>query len=105
MDEFGHVRLGGIGQFLAEEIEKRTGAETRATVLGHILRGGSPSAYDRVLATRFGIAAVDLVKHGRFGMMVSLRGTRIVPVELEEAVAELKTVDLEFFEAANTFFG
>jgi len=105
LDEFGHVRLGGIGQFIAEEIEKRTGAQTRATVLGYILRGGSPSAYDRVLATRFGVAAVDLVKDGRFGMMVSLRGTKIVPVELEKAVAELKTVDSEFFDAAKTFFG
>jgi len=105
LDEFGHVRLGGIGQFLAEEIEKRTGAQTRATVLGYILRGGSPSTYDRVLATRFGVAAVDLVKDGKFGMMVSLRGTKIVPVELEKAVAEIKTVDSEFLDAAKTFFG
>jgi len=105
LDEFGHVRLGGIGQFLAEEIEKRTGAQTRATVLGYILRGGSPSTYDRVLATRFGVSAVDLVKDGKFGMMVSLRGTKIVPVELEKAVAEIKTVDSEFLDAAKTFFG
>lgn len=105
LDEFGHVRLGGIGQFLAEEIEKRTGAQTRATVLGYILRGGSPSTYDRVLATRFGVSAVDLVKDGKFGMMVSLRGTKIVPVELEKAVAEIKTVDSELLDAAKTFFG
>ena len=105
LDEFGHVRLGGIGHFLAEEIEKRTGAQTRATVLGYILRGGSPSTYDRVLATRFGVSAVDLVKDGKFGMMVSLRGTKIVPVELEKAVAEIKTVDSELLDAAKTFFG
>lgn len=104
VDEFGHVKLGGIGQFVAEEIEKRTGFETRATVLGHTIRGGSPSAFDRVLATRFGVAAVDLVKEDRFGMMVSLRGTEIVPVPLEEAVARPKLVTKELYNVAKTFF-
>lgn len=104
VDEFGHVRLGGIGQFLADEIEKRTGFETRATVLGHTIRGGPPSAFDRVLATRFGVAAVDLVKEGRFGLMVSLRGTSIVPVPLEDAVAQPKLVDKELYSVAQAFF-
>jgi len=104
VDEFGHVRLGGVGDFLADEIEKRTGLETRSVTLGHVVRGGSPSAFDRVLATRFGVAAVDLVKEGKFDMMVSLQGTRIVPVKLEEAVAKLKTVDEALFNALRTFF-
>jgi len=104
VDEFGHVRLGGVGEFLADEIEKRTGLETRSVTLGHFVRGGSPSAFDRVLATRFGVAAVDLVKEGKFDMMVSLRGTRIVPVKLVEAVAKLKTVDDALFNAVRTFF-
>jgi len=103
-DEFGHVRLGGVGEFLADEIEKRTGLETRSVTLGHVIRGGSPSAFDRVLATRFGVAAVDLVKEGKFDMMVSLQGTRIVPVKLEEAVARLRTVDDALFNALSTFF-
>jgi len=104
VDEFGHVRLGGVGEFLADEIEKRTGLETRSVTLGHVVRGGSPSAFDRFLATRFGVAAVDLVKEGKFDMMVSLQGTRIVPVKLEEAVAKLKTVDDAMFNAVRTFF-
>jgi len=104
VDEFGHVRLGGVGDFLADEIEKSTGLETRPVTLGHVVRGGSPSAFDRVLATRFGVAAVDLVREGKFDMMVSLRGTRIVPVKLVEAVSKLKTVDEDLFNAARTFF-
>jgi len=104
VDEFGHVRLGGVGDFLADEIEKRTGLETRSVTLGHVVRGGSPSAFDRVLATRFGVAAVDLVKEGKFDMMVSLQGTQILPVKLEEAVAKLKTVDGALFNAVRTFF-
>ena len=104
-DEFGHVRLGGIGNVLAEEIEKRTGFETRATILGHIQRGGSPTAYDRVLGTRFGVAAVDLIKDGKFGRMVALRGNDIVDVPLKDAVGELKLVDLKLFEVAEVFFG
>lgn len=104
-DSFGHVRLGGIGNILAEEIEKRTGFETRATVLGHIQRGGSPSAYDRVLATRFGVFAAELVEKGKFGYMAALKGNDIVAVSLEEAVGELKTIDMELYKVAETFFG
>lgn len=104
-DAFGHVRLGGIGHFLGREIEKRTGLETRVTVLGHTQRGGSPTAFDRILATRFGIAAIDLVREGKFGMMVSLQGNKVVPVPLEKAVAELKTVDMELYDIAKVFFG
>lgn len=103
-DEFGHVRLGGIGQRLAKEIEKRLGVETRFTVLGHVQRGGSPTAYDRVLATRYGVAAVDLVNEGHFGKMVALRGYKIVPVDLNESVTKLRTVDMELYEIAKTFF-
>src|SRR3954451_12375816 len=90
LDSFGHVRLGGIGQRLAKEIEKRTGKEARTTVLGHIQRGGTPTAFDRVLATRFGLQAVDAVNDGDFGKMVALRGTDIVRVGLDEATKELK---------------
>ena len=105
VDAFGHVRLGGIGTLLAEEIEKRTGFETRVTVLGHIQRGGTPTAFDRVLATRFGVAAIDAVHHGGFGEMVALQAGRIVRVPLAEAVGELKTVDRELVEVAEVFFG
>ncbi len=105
LDAFGHVKLGGIGDSLAKEIERRTGYETRATVLGHIQRGGSPTAFDRVLATRFGIAAIDLVKKGIFGRMVALSGNKIIDVPLEDAVKELKTVDKETYDIAKVFFG
>jgi len=105
VDAFGHARLGGIGAFLAEEIEKRTGFETRVTVLGHIQRGGTPTAFDRVLATRFGLAAIDAVHDEAFGQMVALRGGGIVRVPLGEAVGELKTVDRELFDIAEVFFG
>ncbi len=104
-DEFGHARLGGIGQHLEREIEERTGYESRATVLGHIQRGGTPTAFDRVLATRLGLAAVDAADAGRWGMMPALRGTRIVLVPLSEAAASLRTVPVEDYEAAATFFG
>jgi 6-phosphofructokinase 1 len=104
-DEFGHERLGGIGQRLEREIEQRTGYETRTTVLGHIQRGGTPTAFDRVLATRFGSAAIDAASEGRWGMMPSLRGTRIELVTLEDAVRELRTVPPEDYEAAAAFFG
>lgn len=104
-DAFGHVRLGGVGQWLAEEIADRTGKESRAAVLGHIQRGGTPTAYDRVLATRFGLNAVDAVADGDFGVMVALRGTEIVRVKLSEATAELKTVPTERYEEAEVFFG
>ena len=105
LDEFGHIRLGGIGQQIAEMIEKRTGFETRSTVLGHIQRGGTPTAFDRVLATRFGVHAADMVARGEWGRMASLRGNAIVSVPLVEATAKLKTVDPEFFSVAEVFFG
>lgn len=105
LDSFGHVRLGGIGQLLAEEIEKRTGFETRSTVLGHIQRGGSPTAYDRYLATRFGVKAADLVHEGKWGQMAALKGNDIVGVELADAVGTLKTVDVDLYNIAETFFG
>lgn len=104
-DAFGHVRLGGIGPVLGDEIERRTGFETRVTVLGHIQRGGSPTAFDRVLGTRFGIAAIDLVGHDEFGKMVALRGTDIVAVDLRDAVSKLRTVDMDLYEIAKVFFG
>jgi len=105
LDSFGHVRLGGIGQLLADEVEKRTGKESRAVVLGHVQRGGTPTAFDRVLATRFGLGAIDAVQDGAFGQMVALRGTDIVRVPLSEATAELKTVPLERYAEAEVFFG
>ncbi|MFE3172100.1 6-phosphofructokinase [Amycolatopsis sp. NPDC059090] len=104
-DAFGHVRLGGIGNWLADEITERTGKESRAVVLGHVQRGGTPTAYDRVLATRFGLHAVDAVADGDFGVMVALKGTDIVRVKLSEATAELKTVPLERYQEAEVFFG
>jgi 6-phosphofructokinase 1 len=105
LDEFGHVRLGGIGNQLAEEIERRTGYEARMTNLGHVLRGGSPTAYDRVIATRFGIEAIDAVDQGEFGVMVALRGTDVIRVPLEAGVERLKTVDHKLFDTAAVFFG
>jgi 6-phosphofructokinase 1 len=105
LDAFGHVRLGGIGEMLAHEIEKRTGKEARTTVLGHIQRGGTPTAYDRVLATRFGLGAIDAVHEGDFGKMISLQGTEIVRVSLDAATAELKTVPVSRYEEAEVFFG
>jgi ATP-dependent phosphofructokinase / diphosphate-dependent phosphofructokinase len=104
-DEFGHERLGGIGQLLEREVEARTGFETRATVLGHVQRGGTPTAFDRVLATRCGIAAIDAATDGRWGTMTALRGTKIELVPLKEAVASLKTVPEDDFEVAAAFFG
>jgi phosphofructokinase-like protein len=105
LDSFGHVRLGGIGNILASEIEKRTGFETRATILGHVQRGGTPTAFDRVLATRFGVFAAELVNKKQFGVMASLRGNEIVAVPLADAIGELKTVDEKLYEVAATFFG
>ncbi len=104
-DSFGHVTLGGIGNIVAEEIEQRTGFETRATVLGHIQRGGTPTAYDRVLGTRFGVFAAELVNKGEFGKMSSLRGTDIVAVSLADATGELKLVSDDLYNVAATFFG
>jgi len=105
LDEFGHVRLGGIGEQVAQEIEKRTGYETRVSVLGHIQRGGTPTAFDRILGTRFGVKAVELVKNKKFGRMVSLTGNKIIDVPIEEAVRALKTVDTDLYEIAKVFFG
>jgi 6-phosphofructokinase 1 len=105
VDAFGHARLGGIAIALEKAIEDRTGYESRMTILGHVQRGGTPLAYDRVLGTRFGVAAVDAVTEGDFGKMVALRGTRIERVPLAEALAEPKLVDPEFYETAEVFFG
>jgi ATP-dependent phosphofructokinase / diphosphate-dependent phosphofructokinase len=104
-DAFGHVRLGGIAVTLEKEIEERTGFETRMTILGHIQRGGTPVAYDRVLGTRFGVEAIDAAHEGDFGRMVALRGTEIVRVPLDEALAEPKLLDPKLFETAEVFFG
>jgi phosphofructokinase-like protein len=103
-DAFGHIRLGGIGKILADAIEKHTGFETRYVILGHIQRGGSPSAFDRVLGTRLGARAVDLLADKEYGKMVSLQGNRIVAISLSEAVATQKKVDPELYEIASTFF-
>jgi phosphofructokinase-like protein len=100
VDEFGHARLGGIGSLLAQEIEKRTGFESRSVVLGHIQRGGSPSAFDRVLATRYGLGAIDMVHRGEFGRMAALRGNKIISIPLAEAIASNRKVDKEILDAA-----
>ncbi|BDH04203.1 MULTISPECIES: 6-phosphofructokinase [Streptomyces] len=104
-DSFGHVRLSGVGEWLAKQIEQRTGKEARTTVLGHVQRGGTPSAFDRWLATRFGLHAIDCVHDGDFGKMVALHGTRIERIPISEATAELKTVDPELYAEAGVFFG
>jgi|ERR1035437_1827439 6-phosphofructokinase 1 len=104
-DAFGHARLGGIGVTLEGEIERRTGFEARATILGHVQRGGTPLAFDRVLATRFGVSAMDAVDGGRSGVMVGLRGTDIVEVPLEQALSEPKLLDPVLYETAELFFG
>jgi phosphofructokinase-like protein len=105
LDSFGHVRLSGIGEWLATQIEKRTGKEARTTVLGHVQRGGTPSAFDRWLATRFGLHAIDAVHDGDFGKMVALRGTQIVRVPIKDAIATIKTVPASLYEEAGIFFG
>jgi 6-phosphofructokinase 1 len=107
-DAFGHTQLGtgiGIGEVLKNEIEDRTGLETRHVVLGHLQRGGAPSAFDRVLGTRLGVKAVEMAEEGLSGMMAALRGTEIVAVDLQEAVGKLKTVPIEQYERASIFFG
>ena len=104
-DAFGHVRLGGIGEYLAREIEERTGKEARTTVLGHVQRGGTPTARDRWLATRFGLHAIQAVHAEAWGHMVALRGTDIVTVPLAEATKELKVVDPALYAEAEGFFG
>ncbi|MFM9444104.1 6-phosphofructokinase [Streptomyces acidiscabies] len=105
LDSFGHVRLSGVGEWLAKQIEKRTGNEARTTVLGHVQRGGTPSAFDRWLATRFGLHAIDAVHEGDHGVMVALRGTDIVRVPLAAATERLKTVDPKLYEEVGVFFG
>ena len=105
LDEFGHVHLGGIGHLLGNLIEKRTGYETRVTVLGHLQRGGSPTAFDRILGTRFGVKAVELVLAGDFGSMVSLQGNKVVAVSLEQGTGTLKTLDMDLYNIAKIFFG
>jgi len=105
VDEFGHARLGGVGYYLGREIEKCIDTETRVVILGHIQRGGTPTAFDRILATRFGLAAIDCVHEGKFGYLVGIRGNKIVPVALKEVVGKRKTVDLELYEVASVFFG
>jgi 6-phosphofructokinase 1 len=107
VDQFGHKLLAkrGVGETIGDEIESRTGFETRVTVLGHVQRGGSPTARDRILATRFGLRAADLIEAGAFGQMAALRGDDVIAVSLEEATAELKTVTPEWYEVAKAFFG
>lgn len=105
LDEAGRPRLGGVGAYIAQELEKRTGFETRVSVLGYIQRGGTPTAHDRVLATRFGVHACDMAARGEWGHMAALRGNRILSIPLAEATRELKTVDKEFLEVARVFFG
>jgi 6-phosphofructokinase 1 len=104
VDEFGHVRLGGIGNVLGREIERRTGFETRVSVLGYVQRGGTPTAFDRVLATRFGVKACELIENGEFGKIVALKGNKIVSVGMQEAL-QLKKVDKELYDIASLFFG
>jgi len=104
VDQFGHVRLGGIGEFLAKKIKESLGVETRAVAPAHMIRGGPPTAFDRFMATRYGIAAVDLVRDGKFGMMVALRGGEIVTVPLSKALSKSKNVTPNLYEEAKTFF-
>ncbi|ABG05027.1 pyrophosphate-dependent phosphofructokinase [Rubrobacter xylanophilus DSM 9941] len=104
-DEFGHVRLGGIGETLAKELKERTGIDTRHVVLGHLQRGGTPTAYDRILSTRYGLRAAEAVKNGEWGKMVALRGSDIVTVPLEEATGETRTVPEDLYGVLKTFFG
>lgn len=105
VDQFGHARLGGIGEVIGRQIEKKTGYETRVTVLGHVQRGGSPTAFDRVLGTRYGVAAVDLIEQGKFGRLVSLRGNQITNIPLSQAMNKLKFVDPELIRTAAIFYG
>ena len=104
-DEFGHARLGGIGTVIAKRLEQETGIETRVTTLGYVQRGGTPTAFDRVLATRFGVKAVDMIMAGDFGKMASLRGNKVLPVDLEEITVGIKKVDPDILAVAEVFFG
>ena len=105
VDEFGNLRLGGVGYYLGREIEKCLDTETRVVVLGHIQRGGTPTAFDRILGTRLGLAAIDFVHEGKFGCLVGIQGNRIVPVALKDVVGKRKTVSPELYEIASVFFG
>ena len=105
VDEFGNARLGGVGYYLGREIEKCMDTETRVVVLGHIQRGGTPTAFDRVLGTRLGLAAIDFVHEGRFGFMVGVQGNKMVPVALKDVAGKRKTVSPELYEVASVFFG
>jgi 6-phosphofructokinase 1 len=105
VDEFGHIRLGGIGYYVGREIEKCMNIETRVVILGHLQRGGSPTAFDRILATRFGIAAIDLIHKRRFGRMVAIQGNKMASVALKDVVGKRKTVDLGLYDIAKVFFG
>ena len=105
IDEFEHVRFGGVGYYIGKEIERCMSIETRVVVLGHLQRGGSPTAFDRVLATRYGVAAIDLIHEGKFGYMVALEGNKMVSVPLKDVVGKRKTVDLELYDIASVFFG
>lgn len=105
LDSFGHVKLSGIGEWLAQEIQRRTGKEARTSVLGHIQRGGTPTAFDRVLATRFGLHAITAVHDGQWGSMVALHATDIVTVPLKSAISKIKTVDPALYKEAEIFFG
>lgn len=105
VDDFGHVRLGGIGEVIGAEIERRARIETRVTTLGYIQRGGSPTPYDRVLATRYGVTASDLLHSGDFGKMVALQGSKIGTVPLSEVTGRIRTVDMELYDIAQVFFG
>lgn len=104
VDSFGHAQLGGVGNFIAREIEKRTGYETRVTVLGHLQRGGKPTAFDRILATRLGVTAVDLVHEGKFDHMVCMNGNAIISVPLEKALGEQKPIDVELYKLSKLFY-
>jgi len=104
-DDFDHIRLGGIGNLIGQKLEELTNIDTRVTILGHIQRGGTPTAYDRVLATRLGVKAVDMIVNGEFGKMAALKGNEIVPVSLEEVAKGRKTVNMELYEIAKVFFG
>jgi 6-phosphofructokinase 1 len=105
LDEFGHIKLGGIGNALSEVLRNKLQYDIRVTVLGHIQRGGSPTAFDRILGTRFGVKAYELVKNGKFGYMSALSGNKIIEVPLEEAVKELKTIDMDIYNISKIFFG
>jgi len=105
VDEFGHVRFGGVGYYLGREIEKCLNVETRVVILGHIQRGGSPTPFDRILATKFGIAAIDLVHQGKFGCLVGIQGNKIVSVPLKDVIGKRKTVDSKLYDIASVFFG